>query len=70
MIIAVPAPTPVTTPVVFIVAIGLLLLLHIPPVMASVNCIVLPAHTGVLPVMIAIGLTVATVVITQPVGRV
>ena len=59
----VPAATPVTTPVVLIVATEVLLLLHVPPAVASVKLVVNPIHTDAVPVMVAgKGLTVAVVV--------
>ena len=64
MIVAVPAPVPVTTPVVeFIVAMPVALLLQVPPAVASVSVIVWPWHTTVGPA-IATGkeLTVITCV--------
>ena len=55
-------------PPAVIVATDVVLLLHVPPVLRSVNTIVEPAHTGVEPDM-ADGneLTVTTVVAEQPV---
>jgi hypothetical protein len=50
--ITVPAVTPVTTPdVAFIDAMDVLLLLHVPPVVASANVLVDPTHTLVVPVI-------------------
>jgi hypothetical protein len=47
----VPAATPVTTPEVPTVATAVLLLLHVPPGVASVNEVVEPAQTDVVPVI-------------------
>lgn len=45
-----PATTPVTTPPEEVtVAIDVLLLLHTPPLVASVNVVVSPGHTGLAP---------------------
>ena len=52
MIIAVPAATPLTTPVVEpMVAIPVLLLLHVPPDVMSLSVVELPTQTLVVPVM-------------------
>ena len=69
--LAVPAATPVTTPVLLTVALVIVLLDHVPPVVASANVIasVPPAHILVPPV---IGSNVCTVTVTdaeQPVRR-
>ena len=53
MIVAVPADTPVTSPLLFTVAIPVALLLHVPPAVASENCVVLPEHTVCVPVIAA-----------------
>ena len=50
---AAPDATPVTTPVVPIVAVAVVLLLHTPPVVTSANDVKLPAHTVCVPVMAA-----------------
>ena len=50
-----------------IVAIELLLLLHAPPAVVSFKFIVEPTHTGFVPVIAVIGLTVTIVVVKQPV---
>ena len=42
---AVPAATPVITPVLPAVTIPVLLLLHTPPAVASLNVVLIPAHT-------------------------
>jgi hypothetical protein len=48
---AVPPATPVTTPELLTVAIAVLLLVHVPPEMLSNSGRVLPAQTGVFPVI-------------------
>ena len=54
---AVPAATPVTTPVAeFTVAIPVLPLLHVPPLVALLNVVVLPTHTVAVPVVAVSGL--------------
>jgi hypothetical protein len=53
VIVSVPAELPVTTPEPLTVANAGLLLLHEPPVVASVNVVVKPAHTLVTPVIAA-----------------
>ena len=69
--VAVPADEPVTTPVVDTGATKVLLLLHTPPVAEVVSVVVKPTHRPVLPDMVAgAGLTVATVVIWQPLGSI
>ena len=56
--IAVPVDTPVTKPVVMpMVAMAVLLLLHVPPGVASLNIVVFPRHIEVVPVIGAIGYT-------------
>lgn len=64
---ATPADTPVTTPVVdAAVAIEVLLLIHVPPLVASVRVVALPAQTLKVPAIAAgAGFTVITVV-TSP----
>ena len=63
VIVAVPAETPVTTPVPLIVATAALLLLQGTPVVASVSDVVPPAHTDNVPVIGAgSGVTVSTAV--------
>ncbi len=49
VITLVPALTPETTPVLLIVATAVLLLLHVPPTMASISVVVAPVHTVVTP---------------------
>ena len=63
--IDVPALTPVTRPVVLIVATELVTLLHTPPAARSVNWVVPVGHTVVIPEIdpaLGEGLTVTTVV--------
>jgi hypothetical protein len=63
--IAVPADTPVTTPVALTVAFAGVELVHVPPVVALVNVVVPPGATVVAPVVvltIGIALTVITLV--------
>src|SRR6478735_2592130 len=67
----VPADTPVTTPLLSIVATDSLLLLHTPLAVASVSVVVNPAHTLVVPLIaattaIALTVTVVVDVPTQP----
>ena len=53
------------------VATAALLLLHIPPVGASLNVVVEPSHTLVIPVMDdGSGLTVTSVVVRHPVDSI
>ena len=70
--VAVPPVIPVRIPVVVpIVPTAVLLLLQVPPVLASPRVVVLPAHTGVVPVMApGVGFTVIVVVVLQPPGKV
>ncbi len=72
MIVAFPPATPVTIPEFRLtVALAVLLLLHVPPDTASVNDVVLPAHTVAVPLIVeGVPLIVATLVTKQPVGRV
>ena len=52
--IAVPPDMPVTTPEPLpTVAIVVLLLVHVPPPVASLNVVVKPTHTDVIPVIVA-----------------
>lgn len=63
--VAVPVDTPVTMPVLLTVAIPAALLLHTPPVVASVKGVVAPVHTVAVPVMVPAlgkGFTVTTAV--------
>ena len=68
---AVPPVTPVTTPVVSVVAMDISELLQTPPVVASVRLMVLPGHTVVRPLIALItgsAFTVSTMftVVVQP----
>jgi hypothetical protein len=68
--VAVPALTPVTIPVPETVATAVLLLLHAPAAVASLNDVVRPAHTEVVPLITAgIGFTSTEVVLVQPVDN-
>ena len=68
MIVALPAPIPVTIPFVPMPAIRLLLLLQPPPAVASVNRVVKPTHTLSVPVIAAgFELMVTIEVLRQPV---
>lgn len=51
--VAVPLATPVTTPVVLTEATPLLLVLHVPPAVASASVTVDPVHTLAVPVIAA-----------------
>ena len=63
MITDVPEAIPVTTPLVVpIEAIDVLPLVHVPPVMASLNVVVFPTQTEVAPVIGAVGLTTTVLV--------
>ncbi len=65
--IAVPANTPVTIPVLPTVAIDPSLLLHVPPVVEQLKDVVDAVHTLVVPVMDAgAAPTVAITVVLQP----
>ena len=71
VIVAPPAETPVAMPAPDMDAIEVLLLLHVPPAVASLSGTEYPMHIDVLPVIAAgKGLTVITVVAKQPVGNV
>lgn len=62
-----PAATPVSTPVLLIVASEVLLLLQVPPAVASVNCVVAATHTPAAPEIAAgKGFTITDVVAMQP----
>ena len=69
MIVTAPEVTPFTVPVEEpMAAIAVLLLLHTPPEVASVNVVVKPTHTFVVPPIAAgFGLTVKLVTAIQPV---
>ena len=63
--VAVPADTPVTMPVLPTVATVVAVLLHTPPVVASLNPVVAPAQTIAVPVIVPAdgkGLTVTTLI--------
>ena len=63
----IPVATPVTTPVVPMVALAGMLLLQMPPAVGSLNVIVEPTHTAGVPVMSdGSGLTVIGKVAEQP----
>jgi hypothetical protein len=69
--VTLPAATPVTTPVLDIVAFVSSLELHVPPAVALLNVVVEPAHTVVVPVIpatVGLGLTVTVTVelLVQP----
>lgn len=49
-----PAPVPVTIPVVLTLAIAALLVDHVPPAVASVRVILAPVHTAVGPLIAVI----------------
>ncbi len=49
--VVVPAPTPVTTPVLLTVPTAVLLLLHVPPAVAFDKAVVCPTHIDVPPVI-------------------
>jgi hypothetical protein len=68
VMVAAPTVSPVTMPVnKLTVATVVLLLLHVPPAVASLNIVVSPKHTFVLPVIGAgNGFTVTVVVMKQP----
>ena len=69
--VATPAETPVTMPLAKpTVATAVLLLCHVPPVVASCSVAVEPAHTAAVPVIAeTVALTVSRKVATQPVLR-
>ena len=68
MITGLPAAMPFTVPEVDTVANVASLLLHVPPVLVSVNTVAKPAHTfAVPPIEAGNGLTVIAVEIIQPV---
>ena len=59
-----PAVTPYTLPLTFTVSIAVLLLLHVPPAVASVNADTEPIQVHIVPVIASgSGFTVITVVI-------
>ena len=69
MIVVVPDTRPLTIPVVRLtVAVAVVLLLQVPPVVISLNVIIVPAHRLELPVIAAgDGVTVIGLVTVQPV---
>ena len=71
MIATVPADTPVTIPIELTVAVDILLLLHAPPPMLSLNVIIAPVHTMPGPEMAdGNGFIVTPFVALQPAGKV
>jgi hypothetical protein len=69
MMLAVPAVTPLAIPPVVTVAIVVGMLLHAPPLVASLSAVVVPLHIFRVPVMAAApALTVTTAVTVQPDG--
>ena len=70
--VTVPAVTPVTIPVLAPTdAVPVLLLLHVPPVVAELSVVTAPVHTVDAPDIAAgNGLTVTTAITRQPVGSV
>ena len=69
--VAVPAVTPVTTPVDEPIVAFALPLLHVPPVTRSLSVVVAPAHTLAVPAMaVGTGFTVIGLVAMQPVVNV
>jgi hypothetical protein len=71
VMVGVPPATPVTTLLVPMVASAVLLLLHTPPVVVSLNVVVRPTHTVAIPVIGAgSGLTVSTRTELQPLPKV
>ena len=70
-IVDVPIAAPVTIPVGLIGATVGLLLLQVPPRVASLNVVVVPTHKPVEPVIgSAPSVTVITLVVWQPVGKI
>ena len=61
-----PAAIPLTVPVALIVAIVITPLPHVPPVVASLNVVLLPAHIVAIPVIGCKGFTVTITVAAQP----
>ena len=56
-----PAVTPVTVPMLLMVAVAGLLLLHVPPVTVEVIAVVLPVQTAAAPLMVPAVAPVVTV---------
>ena len=70
VIIVVPGATPVTVPKASTVALAVLLLLHVPALVTSINIVVAPTHTLVTPLIDeGNGFTVKAAVVLQPVGN-
>ena len=69
MIIEVPATPPVTNALVRLIsATAVLLLVHVPGLVASLNVVEVPGQRFIVPMIpVGKGLTVTTVVFTQPV---
>ena len=70
MILAVPAATPVTTPLeLFMVATNVVPLVHTPPEVASESVAVKPMQGAAIPAIAAgVGTTVTVFVVVQPTG--
>jgi len=66
--VVVPGPTPVTSPAVPMVAALVLLLLHVPPLVASVKVVVEPAQSEVSPETDDKGFIVTGWVVLHPVA--
>lgn len=65
-----PAATPVTTPVAELtVALAVLLLLHVPPAVASVSVVLIPVHNVEAPEMAAAAVRSVTTLVTVPQPR-
>jgi hypothetical protein len=65
--VAVPGDAPVIFPPASTLTIAVLLLLHAPPLMASLRAVVAPWHTCVVPVIAdGVGLMVTVVLMEQP----
>ncbi len=65
VILAVPAVKPVTNPVPLPMDIAVPASLHLPPVVASLNMVVLPTQRPLAPVMAVIGFTVMVLFTAQ-----
>ena len=71
VIVVVPMATPAAMPVpLLIVAVEVLLLVHVPPLMALLSLVVPPTHTIVVPVIGATGFTVTVAYAAHPAGAV
>ena len=67
VIVAIPAIPPVTFPVPSTLAMLALLLVHVPPVTASLSAVLLPAHTLAVPaITVGVRFTVTSVCTAQP----